>query len=306
MYNDESRQGIVFYELWQIVFQKKYKILIVCVLTGLLSVLYALSLPNIYRSETLLVANSRNGNGSSMSSLVGQFGGLASLAGVTLPNSSLDKTGYALQVLQSREFIYEFIENNNLKPLIFATKGWNKLNNELQFNSEIYDSSKNKWLVDDVSNSEPSLNEVYRVFLSEMLEIKNQIDVATVRIAVKHHSPYVARDLVSKLTTALNKKVKQQDMDDALSSIAYLEGEIKKTNNASAHSMFYQLIEKQYQTLMLTRVQDDYVFKVIDKPVVAEKKESPRRALICVVGVLLGFVLSLIALLTKHFTSQRH
>lgn len=306
MYGETPVRKIALNELYKALIKERYKFFIICFLSATVSVVYALSLPNIYKSEALLVANSQDGGSSSLSNLVGQFGGIASIAGFNIKGSNLDKTGYALQVLQSREFLYDFIEKNNLKPLIFAVEKWNQESNELVFDTEIFDQESQSWVNRTVSGSEPTLHETYKVFRNELLEISNQVDVGTIRISINHFSPFVAKELLSKLIVSLNSRVKEQDMKDALSSISYLEDEIKKTSNASAQNMFFQLIEKQHHTLMLTRIRDDYVFKVIDKPVVAEKKESPKRALICVVGVLLGGVLSVMWTFISFFTKQEN
>ena len=44
---------------------------------------------------------------------------------------------------------------------------------------------------------------------------------------------------------------------------------------------------------MLTEVRETYAFKVIDNAVVAEDKYSPKRALICIFGFILGVCFSL-------------
>ncbi len=53
-------------------------------------------------------------------------------------------------------------------------------------------------------------------------------------------------------------------------------------------STFYKLIEEQTKSLMLAEVQDEFIFKTIDPSVVPEIKTSPKRALICVLGGVLG------------------
>lgn len=67
-------------------------------------------------------------------------------------------------------------------------------------------------------------------------------------------------------------------------------------------STFYKLIEEQTKSLMLAEVQDEFVFKVVDPAVVPEVKDSPKRALICIVfsfvGLLLGVLFVLFSFLS--------
>jgi uncharacterized protein involved in exopolysaccharide biosynthesis len=48
---------------------------------------------------------------------------------------------------------------------------------------------------------------------------------------------------------------------------------------------------------MLAEVQEEFIFKVVDPAVIPELKSSPKRALICVLGTLLGGMLSVVIVL---------
>ena len=69
-------------------------------------------------------------------------------------------------------------------------------------------------------------------------------------------------------------------------------------------NVFYQLIEEQTKTLMLAEVKDEYAFKVIDPPVVPEEKVGPKRALICILSILLGGMLG-VAIVLIRYVSRR-
>ena len=57
------------------------------------------------------------------------------------------------------------------------------------------------------------------------------------------------------------------------------------------------LLENQLQTLMLASSNDDYVYKIIDSPIVAEQKIEPSRAVICILGTFLGFIFGILGTL---------
>lgn len=61
----------------------------------------------------------------------------------------------------------------------------------------------------------------------------------------------------------------------------------------------YKLIEDQTKSLMLVEAQEEFVFKVIDPAIVPELKCSPKRALICVLGTLLGGMLGVAIVLVR-------
>ena len=65
--------------------------------------------------------------------------------------------------------------------------------------------------------------------------------------------------------------------------------------------MLYQLIEEQTKTVMFANVREQYVLKTIDPALVPELKSGPKRAFICVLGMLLGGVLAVVIVLIRYF-----
>lgn len=293
-------------ELWQVIWQGKWKILVITILFAIGSVFYALSLPNVYKSDVLLMPNSQDGQQGGLGALAGQFGGLASLAGINLSGGNTSKTEFALELLRSRVFLYQFFKENDLKPEILAAKSWNLGLNKIVFDEDIYNEQTKTWVrkVKPPKKAEPSLFEAYEEFLNENLSILEDKDTGLIRLSVSHYSPYLAQELVVKLVNSINQTIKQQDMDEAIKSIKYFESELENTKLADSRSMFYQLIEQQQQTLMLTKVRNDYVFKTIDSPVVAEKKYKPARALICILGTLFGSMFASLIVLIRYFLKK--
>ncbi|TON98888.1 LPS O-antigen length regulator, partial [Vibrio parahaemolyticus] len=72
-----------------------------------------------------------------------------------------------------------------------------------------------------------------------------------------------------------------------------------KTAVADMQSTFYKLIEEQTKSLMLAEVQEEFIFKVVDPAVVPELEDGPKRALICVLGTLLGGMLGVAIVLVR-------
>ena len=69
--------------------------------------------------------------------------------------------------------------------------------------------------------------------------------------------------------------------------------------------IFFELIEQQTKTKMLAEVREQYVLKIVDPPIASEKKDGPKRALICVLATFFGFILSLLWIfLRKHIFKQ--
>jgi uncharacterized protein involved in exopolysaccharide biosynthesis len=256
------------------------------------SVFYALSLPNMYKSTAVLAPAESSGGG--LGKLVGQFGGLASLAGLNLGGGGggSKKTAEALEILQSWAFIEEFIQEQNIAPQVFAVKGWNPDTNELIYDTEVYDPQTQAWTREPPKGkqAEPSSWELYGRF-KEYLSVGADAGSGFTSLNIEYYSPEVAKAWVDELLRKINTKIKYSDTEEAQTNVAFLKQQIEETSLASMQSVFYELIEEQTKTLMLAKGSTEYVFKTVSESRVSEEKSKPKRALICAFGAMLGFVI---------------
>ena len=94
----------------------------------------------------------------------------------------------------------------------------------------------------------------------------------------------------------INKINLSMSMADQLVAKEYIEFLNESYNNTKVQSIkevISGLQEEQMKKLMLASSNDEYVFKIIDPPIVPEIKSSPNRALICIAGTTIGVIFSL-------------
>jgi uncharacterized protein involved in exopolysaccharide biosynthesis len=273
-------------------------------LASSIAVAVALSMPNIYRSEALLAPVTSESGG--LGGLASKFGGLASLAGVSLPGGGGgDKTTTGIEVLKSRAFFAQFMQNNEVLLPLMAAKGWDAVNNTLIFDANIYDVNTQQWVRDakPPRQAEPSLQEAHEAFV-KLLSVAQDKETGFVTISIEHFSPYVAKMWVDALVSEINDTIKQQDVAQAERSISYLTAQIEATKLTELQAGFFELIQSQTETIMLANASPEYLFKTLDPAVVPELKAKPKRALICVLGALLGGMLGVLIVLVRHFMNK--
>ncbi len=237
-----------------------------------------------------------------LGALAGQFGGLASLAGVSLNSGGIDKTQMALQVLKSRKFTNNFIQKHNILPDLMAAEGWNQENNEIIYDQGLYLSNEGKWVREALPplKSEPSMQEAYKEF-GKVLNVNVNKENGMVIISIEHVSPYIAQRWVNWLIQDINQTMKGRDVLEANKSTDFLIKQIQETKIADIRSVLYKLVEEQTKTIMFASVRDEYVFKTIDPAIVPEKKFKPKRAIICILGFILGLLISSFYVLIRYF-----
>ncbi|MCS4308823.1 uncharacterized protein involved in exopolysaccharide biosynthesis [Rheinheimera pacifica] len=289
-------------ELFAAIWQGKWIIIAVTTVFAVASVFYALSLPNIYKSEALLApASEQKSNG-----LSGQLGGLAALAGVNLGSGAgVDKTALAIEIIKSRDFLGRFIEKRIQLQDLMAVKSWDLASNTLNYDAEVYDRNNQQWLREakPPRQAEPSIQEAYKV-LSDKLNISTDAATGMVKLSVEHISPFIAQRWVQMLVADLNLEMKMRDIEEAEKSIAYLQQQISQTNISDLRAALYSLIEEQTKTLMLANVREEYALKVIDKPIVPEEKARPARPIIVIVFTFLGGFMAIILVILRYYLLQ--
>jgi uncharacterized protein involved in exopolysaccharide biosynthesis len=293
-------------ELLSVIWQGKWLIIAITAVFAIGSVIFAINQPNIYKSEALLAPADSEQSGGGLGALAGQFGGLASMAGINLSGGGgVDKTQMAIEVMKSRQFTSDFIQNHNILPDLMAAKKWNIADNSISYNEGLYSAADNKWLreVQLPFKPEPSTQEAYKVF-SSIIAVNSAKDTGMVTVSVEHLSPQVAQQWVSWLVADINNEMKQRDVAEASRSKAFLQTQIQQTNVADIRTILYKLIEEQTKTIMFAEVRDEYVFKTIDPALVPEQKAKPKRALICVLGTMLGGMLAVMLVLIRYFVRK--
>lgn len=292
-------------ELFSALWAGKITIILTTFVASIIAVAIALSMPNIYRAEALLSPVSSDGGG--MNGLANKFGGLASLAGVSLGGGGFDKTTMGIEVLKSRTFFADFVGKYPVMVDLMASNGWDSNNNKILIDDEIYDADSQTWVREAKAprKTEPSVQEAHKVF-SQLLSVSQDKESSFITVAVEHYSPYVAKQWVDWLVLDINNTIRNQEVQQAQRSIDYLLNQIEQTKVLELQAGFFELIQSQTETIMLANASPEYLFKTLDPAVVPELKAKPKRALICMLGFLLGGMVGVFIVFVRHFLMFRN
>mgnify|MGYP001554648365 CR=1 FL=1 len=272
-------------ELFKVFWVHKLMIVIITAIFTVGSVIYAMSLPNIYTAEVTLAPVSSDGN--SLAGGLGALGGLASLAGIS--TSSGGDAAENIAVIKSRLFLMQFIKENDLNPILFA---------------DIWDAEKKHWLVEDKTEI-PTLQKAYTKFTEDVINIFADNQTGLIALEVSWLDPELAAIWANKLVEKANLFLKQKAIDEANQSIEYLKDQIQSTSEVGIQELLYKLTEKELQTIKLASVRKDYAFKVLDPALVPELKSKPKRLLICALATVFGAMSAFIFILIKYFVSNK-
>ena len=146
----------------------------------------------------------------------------------------------------------------------------------------------------------PSHQEAFDVY-KELMSVSQDKKTSFITISIDHHSPVIAKKWVDIIIYQINESMRKVDAEASQKSISFLNKTAQSANIQSLKEAIAKLLENQMQILMLTTSSEYYVLKIIDSPIIPEKKSDPSRALICILGTLLGGILSILIVSIRYY-----
>ena len=154
-------------------------------------------------SSDILVSDNNDSNETSSSAI----GGLASLAGIQLPQAN-NKSLSTLATLNSKTFLKAFIEEYDLKPKIFK---------------DLWVEKTNSW-----SGEEPSdLGAVGE--LKKLIDVK-KVEGGLVRIIVSTYDPEFSLFIANEIVFFINNYMRKSAIEESENLIKFLEKEAVKSS----------------------------------------------------------------------------
>ena len=297
-YDDEIDLRELFHVLWD----RRFYIGAITSIFSLISIIYALMLPNIYQSQAVIMPMEAN---QGMSGILGQYSGMASLAGISLPSESGSKAQEAIARIKSFEFFSNsFLPYIKLENLM-AVKKWTQASNTLTYDASDFDSESRQWVrkPKPPRSNIPSPQEAYEEYM-EIMSVNEDKKTLFVTLSVEHESPFIAQQWVEILREQIDQLMRDQDRQTAKKSIEYLNSLAPTVNYEEIKEALFALQQEQMKRLMMVEANDNYIFKVLDSPIVPELKVKPKRSLIVIWGTILGMVLSVLGVLALHYTRK--
>ena len=302
--SDQYDDEIDLRELFSVLWAGKVKIIAITAVFAVASVIYALSVPNQYKATALLAPAQSDGGG--LSGALGQLGGLASLAGVSIGGGESSESQIAQEIMKSWSFVEGFIADNDLAVEVYAAEGWSRVSNQLKIDNDVYEVETKSWLVEDAhigKEGPPTSWQLFEVF-SEKLSVSEDQKSGLVSVSIEYYSPQIAKQWLDLYISAINKHMQARQVEKVSNNISYLEAQIGKTSIAEMREVFYTIIEEQTKNKMVAEASPDYAFVAVSPSMVPEEKSQPKRALICILGTLLGGMLSVLLVLVMHYARK--
>ena len=261
---NSARDGgeVDLFTLWDGLWSGRWVVIGVASVFAAVSIAYALLATEWYQAEVVVSPADKRGG----SSALGNLGGLASLAGISLGGLSAGGSQEPLAVLKSKGYARQFITEHNLMPLLFTQGG---------------------------------------MFDDKVRSVDQDRRTGLVTVTVTWTDPALAAKWANDYVRGLNERLRDEAIREAERNLAYLNKEIATTPVVAAQQSLGRVVESEMQKMLLARGSDDYAYKVIDPATQPNRRYSPRRSLIVIISTAIGGVLGSLFVLLRRLRVQR-
>jgi uncharacterized protein involved in exopolysaccharide biosynthesis len=241
----------------------------------------------VYRASTTLIPASDDSGVGGLGAVAGQYAGLASLVGIDIGSADSLKTE-AVAVLGSRAFTESFIRDLDLTRTILPDE---------------WDEAAGRWKETDPAKI-PTVSDAARVFEQQVRGVSEDRQRGLITLSIEWYDREQAADWANTLVVRLNEYMRTRAISESQTSLEYLNKEVARTEVVELRQSIYRLIESQISRIMLANVRQQYSLRVVEPALVPTLRERvrPKRALIAIVGALVGLSLGTIAVLLAEAT----
>jgi len=275
-------------ELWNVVWSAKWFVMgfpLFCTIIAVLVSLYVL--PVIYKSGATLQPTASSSTSMSMlSNLVGNLP-------IKLPVAEGDKGTVMMNFLQSRTLQERLISKYGLLQRIYKDE---------------WDAVNKKWIVDDPEDVPTIVKAIQDEALKDIYSVEQDNKTNLINIYWSDEDPVFAKNMVKHVIDELQNYLDMEYESDAKRERVFIEEQLKKATNELeywesrvpsdtltlskirrerlAAEKIYTELRKQFELAKINEAKELITFKVLDKPFVPEKKDKPKRALICLLTLI--------------------
>ena len=272
-----------FLDLWYAITRRKLLIFLVMLGFALLGAILAIVIPRQYLGEatvSLVTNKSTKAVSSSVTS--------TPTVDIYQPFTGDEITG----LIQGRAFIYKFIQDNQLLPVLFE-KDWNK-------DKKVWEPTRmHRWTYGDTI----SLWDGYTKF-SSLLDVETDEETNLTTITVKWTDAKLAAEWANEMVAVLNSQLREQAIQEAEAILTQLQAQLNKVSAVELKLALFGLMETQMANVTAAKVHPEFAMKVLDHAVIPDDQSIPYLQLILIlVCLFLGLVFSLSLVLLLHTIS---
>jgi uncharacterized protein involved in exopolysaccharide biosynthesis len=239
-----------------------------------------------YRGTVKMMPQQNELGGGGLSGLMSEFGGLASLAGISL--GSVDEQE-SIAWLNSRALFTLFVNEQNLMPILFDDQ---------------WDAAAGRWRAG--LKRVPTMDDAWAMFDKGIRRVNSDPKTRLITLEITWKDRQRAALWANELVRLANEEMRQRALRESSASMASLEEQLSHADAVELRASIAKLMQTQLNRSAVAKSRPDYALNVLDPAVVADARRfvSPRRFLLLIISIPLGLFTALCVVLSLRFTRE--
>ena len=280
-------------DILKIIFKNLYINLSIALITIAIFTFVAIKTPNVYRTEAQIVSEDNVTNNAS--------GILPSFAPLNIFNSGQgSKAILIMKISKSKDFFNFFYNDDQYLKNHYAFAKYDSISGENVFSKDNYNYEKNEWI-----KLKPNFNKAYVEFHQYFEINQDQSFNDFITLSYDHPSPEISFNMLVLILERIDFLIRDSDKTSSELLIEELSKKYYSTDLSSLKIAVNESIKSELLSLSAIQTDPEYVYKIIDSPIVPDYKHRPSRLLFIVAGALISiFIIMFIAFLKIRFPEK--
>ena len=258
----------------------------VAVLTMAAVITYAYTATPVYRGTVKMMPRENDSAGGSLQSILGQFGGLAAMAGLSFGSVNEQES---IAWLKSRALFTVFAQRQNLMPILFKSQ---------------WDPARGTWRAD--LKKTPTMDDAWAAFDGGIRRVNSDPKSRVITLDITWRDREQAAKWANELVALANEELRQRALRESQASLDSLKDQLAHTDTVELRQSISKLMEVQLNRSVMAKSRAEYALTVLDPAVVPDEKRfvAPRRFLMLVISLPLGLFVGTCAVLALRFARE--
>jgi len=291
-------------ELFTALWRGKILIIICVMISIMLASLYLRQAERKYTVRYVFAPVASENSGPSL----GGLGGLASLAGVSLPTSSSSDFLTYKFLLKSEEVAARILKDRDLLVSVFSSE-WDTERELFRQPASgplrsVVRGLKNLLTGNESSAYIPPNAARLSEWMNEVFSSSEDRDTGFLTLSAETTEPALMVDVITRATQETDQLLKERYVATAEQTVSFYQQQLNKARAREHREALAKLIAQEDQKLMLASKGSYFVAEPITEPYVSLGPTSPKASLVLALSVVLGgFLGAAIVLIRKAFKS---
>ena len=297
-YDDEIDLKDLFFTLWR----GKIYIFLALITSFFLAVFYLQNTEKKYTVEYKLkpVGETKNNPSMSMSGL----GGIASIAGISLPTNSNTDFAIFKELIISAEVSEIIFENKKIIRNIFRSEWDQALNNysrppKSKIQKIVNDTKKLLTGNVDVNYTPPNSRRL-AIFIGNNIQISQDTETGFLKFTSETSKPELILSLMIEAANASDKIMRQRYVDFSTEPLAFYKEKLRTARSREHREALAELISTEEQKLMFASRGKYFIAEPYINPTISLHPTAPKSKVILALSIVLGLFLGSALVYMRH------